>query len=183
MPRKSEWGRKIGTGPMRNFVVTYEDDPPERVEAVNFFANVSLAMCHFPALPRQIDTMSEIEAQKYLDSHPQKEQWSDLHIRATAQVGDLDLHRLAQLPELKRVILYGFGNDALGHLRHLNQIVELTVYSDLIDNSCLNHVSRLDSLLIIDFQGSSNITPAAYSSVVSRLPNIVKSYPPHANRN
>ena len=37
MARTVKLSRQVGTGPMREFVVTLLDDPPERVEAVAFF--------------------------------------------------------------------------------------------------------------------------------------------------
>ena len=54
---------------MRHFTVTFTEDSPERAEAVQFFSQHALLRQASP-LPRKIDTMTYIEAQEYLDSHP-----------------------------------------------------------------------------------------------------------------
>ena len=43
MPRRQEMSRQVGDGPMRDLIVTFEDDPPERAEAVRFFQRLLAA--------------------------------------------------------------------------------------------------------------------------------------------
>ena len=163
---------------MREFTVTLVDDSPERAEAVAFFSQLKRPIRAKSVLPPEIDSMNFDDAQLFLDRNPQQERWSLLRIFPEDNVLDDDLHRLEYLPELSRVCLHGVGNGALLHLRHLKHLVGLVVYSSAITDDSLIHLHNLKSLRTIDFQGSPNITGAAFMSVVDTLPLIERSYPP-----
>ena len=179
MARTVKLSRQVGTGPMREFVVTLLDDPPERVEAFAFFSALERPIRPATALPPQIDSMSSEEAQSYLDMNPQRQLWSLLRVLPQDRVSDDDLRRLEFIPELLRIYLYDVGNDAIVHLKHLNNLLSLAVYSTAITDDCLSHLHGLKSLQTIDFQGSLNISGPAFSSLVKTLPSITNSYPPH----
>jgi hypothetical protein len=180
MPRRRKISRQIGNGPERDFIVTFEDDSPERAEAVRFFRRLRRPM--FPAmnLPEEIDHLSQEDAQRYLDANPFQQQWSSLRILPEDCVTDDDLARLRFVPELEHVSLYDVGDDALKHLSHLHSIDCLVVYSEKVTDACLESVRRLVTLRSIDFQSSPNVSPTAFGEAVAALPKVVNIYPPYS---
>src|SRR5689334_15324369 len=179
MPRRQEMSRQVGNGPKRDFVVTFEDDPPERAEAVRFFRRLRHPI--FPAmnLPDLIDRLSLEDAQRYLDANPFQQRWSTLRIVPEDGVTDDDLTRLQFIPELEHLFLYDVGDDALKYATHLHSIDCLVVYSENVTDGCLKHVRQLVTLRSIDFQGSPRVSPAAFEEAVAALPRLVNVYPPH----
>jgi hypothetical protein len=177
MPRRQEMSRRVGNGPMRDFIVTIEDDPPERAEAVRFFRQLRHPI--FPAmnLPEVIDQLSPEDAQRYLDANPLLELWSLLRILPEDGVTDDDLSRLRFIPELEHLSLYGVGDEALRHATRLHSIDCLVVYSDKVTDACLEHVRRLLTLRSLDFQGSPNVSTTAFGETVAALPKIIDVYP------
>lgn len=179
MPRREIFGRQVGTGPMRNFEVTFLDDSPERAEAIGFFSNLRRPILSAHCLPDEINDLSQADAQAYLDAHPVQQKWSLLRVLTEDHVSDDDLARLQFIPELKHLLLYDVGNDAIKYAAHCTQLEELIVYSKKVTDACLIHIPPLTSLRIIDFQGSPNISPSAFAEVVDSLPDVVDVYPPY----
>ena len=179
MPRQSKISRSINDGSKREFTVTYVDDTPERAEAVAFFSSLERGL--FPAmnLPAAIDDMPHLDAQAYLDIHPQQERWSMLTIAHNDDVDD-DLARLQHLPELDTLKLHcGMLTDAgVRHLEWLASLELLVVASPKVTDACLPHLLGLRSLRRVDFQLSPNVTHDGYMATMDRLPNIQDRYPP-----
>lgn len=167
---------------MREFVVTFEDDPPERAEAVRFFQRLRRPIGPARNLPDEVDQMSPEDAQRYLDANPRRQRWSTLRILAEDGVTDDDLARLRFIPELEQLSLYNIGDEALRHVTHLHSIEGLGVYSEKVTDACLEHVRRLVTLRSIDFQGASNVSTAAFREAVAALPRVVEVYPPRPDR-
>jgi hypothetical protein len=179
MPRRQEMSRQVGNGPKRDLIATFEDDPPERAEAVRFFQRLRRPI--FPAmnLPDVIDRLSPEDAQRYLDANPFQQRWSTLRILPEDGVTDDDLKRLRFIPELGHLSLYDVGDDAIKHATHLHSIDCLVVYSDKVTDACLKYVRQLVTLRSIDFQGAPKVTPTAFGEAVAALPWLVDVYPPH----
>ena len=165
---------------MRELIVTYEDDPPERAEAVQFFLQLRHPI--FPAmnLPDVIDHLSPEDMQRYLDANPFQQRWSTLRILPEDGVTDDDLTRLQFIPELEHLFLYDVGDDAIRHATHLHSIDWLVVYSEKVTDACLKYVRQLVTLRSIDFQGSPTVSPTAFGEAVAVLPRLVDVYPPHS---
>lgn len=164
---------------MRDFIVTFEDDPPERAEAVRFFQRLQRPILPATDLPDLIDHLSQQEAQRYLDANPIQQRWALLRILPDDGVTDEDLERLAFIPELEHLCLYGVGDDAIRHATHLHSIECLVVYSDKVTDSCLKYVRQLVTLETIDFQSSPNISATAFRDAVAAMPRLASVYPPH----
>jgi hypothetical protein len=179
MSRRQETSRQVNNGPMRDLIVTFEDDPPERAEAVRFFQRLRRPI--FPAmnLPDVIDRLSPEDAQRYLDANPIQQRWATLRILPEDDVTDNDLARLQFIPELKNLSLYDVGDDAIKHATHLHSINCLVVYSEKVTDACLKYVLQLVTLRSIDFQGSPKVNATAFGKTVAALPWLVDVYPPH----
>jgi hypothetical protein len=180
MPRRQQVSRQVGNGPERDLIVTFEDDPPERAEAVRFFQRLRRPI--FPAmnLPDVIDRLSLEEAQRYLDANPLQQRWSLLRILPEDGVMDDDLSRLQFISELDHLSLYNVGDGAIKHITYLHSIDCLVVYSKKVTDACLEHVRQLVTLRSIDFQGAPNVSPVAFAEAVAALPRIVNVYPPYS---
>jgi len=163
---------------MRYFIVTFEDDPPERAEAVRFFQRLRRPIGPARNLPDEIGHMSLEDAQRYLDANPRRQRWSTLRVLPEDGVTDGDLARLRFIPELEQLSLYNVGDEAVQHATHLHAIDSLDVYSEKVTDACLEHVRRLVTLRSIDFQGSPNVSAAAFREAVAALPRVVEVYPP-----
>ena len=70
----------------------YQDDPPEREEAIRFFEKLA-DCCLLPRmnLPPEIERMSVEEANAYLREHPFQEEWSMLNIGRQSPITDSEL--------------------------------------------------------------------------------------------
>lgn len=127
MLRRQEMSRQIGDAPRRDFVVTFEDDPPERAEAVRFFQRLRRPIFPAMVLPDAIDGLPSEEAQRYLDRNPLQQRWSTLRILPEDGITDDDLSRLQFIPELEHLSLHGVGDEAIRHAAHLRTIDCLVV--------------------------------------------------------
>lgn len=161
----------------RKYRVTYEDDSPERAEAVAFFGEALIPAMN---LPHALDQMSERTAQAYLDAHPTQEQWSMLLLDRRVTFGDDDLSRLEHLPELKRIHSHAdhLTDRGVSFIASIAGLQHLLIYSPLVTDRCLEDIARLRQLQTIDLQASHLISRKAFDALVSDLPDLVSIYPP-----
>jgi hypothetical protein len=165
-------------GVRRTYTVWYADDPPERAEAVRFFQSPHKL---FPAmyLPSGVHEMPLADANAYLRDHPIPELWSLLEV--WGPVADDDLARLRYLPELKVVTIHSQVSDhAVTHLRHLEALESLVLYSDRVTDACLQTVAELGSLRSLDMLRSRGVSPSAFAAAALRMPKLEDAYPPRA---
>src|SRR4051812_42233978 len=93
-------------GVRREYVVVYQEDSPERTEAVQFFQKSGCRLFPTMAVPEIVSAMPIMEANAYLRRHPIQEQWSLLAIPHDSGIQDSDLSRLKYLPELSQVKIH-----------------------------------------------------------------------------
>jgi hypothetical protein len=163
-------------GMRRTYNVWYAEDPPERAEAVQFFQAPHKL---FPEmdLPPAVYQMALPEADAYLRDHPIPKRWSMLTL--WGPVADDDLARLQYLPELEILKIHSDVSDCgISHIRHLHDLEWLVLYSGRVTDACLQTVSELESLRMLDMQGSHRVSPEAFSAAVGRMPKLERSWPP-----
>jgi Leucine-rich repeat (LRR) protein len=164
----------------RDYRVFYQDDSPERAEAVQFFQQH--AECLFPtmALPDEVDGMPIEEANAYLRRHPFQEQWSLLRIGRKNVICDDDLARLRHLPELDHVQISSdrITDAGVEHLVHLPALTRLGIYSAGVTDACLRAIRTLRSLRSLDLQASPNLSRASVLAAVDAMPWLQDVWPP-----
>jgi|694.fasta_scaffold112191_6 hypothetical protein len=172
--------RKIVGKPALRYVVSYSDDSPERAEAVAFFGAVRFRLAPELFIPPEVDGMSISDAQAYLDQHPIPRRWGTLSITETDSIADADLARLKFIPELTIVkVLSDRITDAGVHfLRTLHSVDILCLWSNSVTNACLNDLSELKSLRMLDVQRCEHISPLAFAAILPNLPKLERSWPP-----
>jgi hypothetical protein len=174
---KTSWERN-GKKIEREYQITYLDDSEERAEAVIFFG-----CALFPAMniPKITYTMSESDAQAYLDDHPMRRQWSMLTLNEReVSFEDDDLYRLEFFPELDR--LHSHANHltdrGVGYFQRIPELRHLLIYSPLVTDTCLDGIANFRRLQTLDLQGSLLITREAFDRLTRNLPDLVDIYPP-----
>ncbi len=160
----------------RTYNVWYENDPPEREEAVRFFGSPHKL---FPAmdLPPVVHEMTLENANAYLGEHPIPRLYRLLTVQGP--IADDDLERLRYLPELKILQIFSDVSDqGIAHLRQIKALDRLVVYSERVTSACLSTVAELTTLRLLDMQASPHVSPIAFAAVASRLPKLQDSWPP-----
>jgi Leucine-rich repeat (LRR) protein len=179
MPREEKLTFTSG-GVRREYRVVYQDDSPERAEAVAFFREH--AECLFPAMriPDEVSGMPIREANEYLRRHPIEEQWSLLRIGRQNPISDDDLARLRHLPELDHVQISSdrITDAGVEHLVYLPSMTHLGIFSAGITDACLRVIRTLRSLRSLDLQASPNLSRAAVLAAVDAMPWLQDAWPP-----
>src|SRR5262245_23422679 len=93
-------------GVRREYRVVYQDDPPARQEAVQFFEEHADSLFSSLAIPSEVEEMPIEQANAYLRTHPIQEQWDLLTIGRQSPIHDDDLARLQHLPEIRQVQIH-----------------------------------------------------------------------------
>ncbi len=181
LARREKVSQSVDGGPVRDYFVTFTDDPPERAEAVAFFS-VCGTYGLWPAisLPDGLASQPLTVAQHYLDTHPTQEKWEGLAIHDADPVNDEDLRRLKHIPELTRLKIYSNAITDAGiiHLQYLTHIEILILASSKITDRCLELLATLKTLRMLDMQRASAVSRSAYSRVAAQLPCLRDIYPP-----
>ncbi|MBA4192546.1 MAG: hypothetical protein C0467_31650 [Planctomycetaceae bacterium] len=184
MPRENQIEVTTG-GVRREYHLIYEDDSPERTEAVKFFQEHT--ECLFPSMnyPEEVANMPIEAANAYLREHPFQEQWSLLRIGHQNPISDDDLARLRYLPELDHVQISSdrITDTGIEHLVHLPALTRLGVYSASVTNACLRIIRTLRSLQSLDIQVSPNVSRAAVLAAVDAMPWLRDAYPVRQSAN
>jgi len=164
----------------REYVLVYEDDSPERAEAVHFFQENG--DCLFPSMdiPLEVKGMPIEQANAYLRQHPIQERWCSLNIDRQSAIRDDDLARLRHLPEIRRVkISSNHITDAgIKHLLALAALDHLLLYSDQITDKCLSYIRTIRTLVALDLQAAPNISREAVLALVNEMPSLQDVWPP-----
>lgn len=166
---------------MRDYFVTFTDDPPERAEAIAFFSTCGKGgLWPDISLPEGLASQPLTVAQHYLDTHPTQQKWASLTIDDADPVNDEDLGRLRHIPELTRLKIYSNAITDAGifHLQYLTHIEILILASSKITDRCLESLTTLKTLRMLDMQRASGVSRSAYSWVAAQLPWLRDVYPP-----
>ena len=149
--------------------VVYQDDPPERAEAVRFFEEHGRL---FPEmdLPQAVTSLPIQEANAFLRQHPMQKRWHSLRIHAEALIQDEDLSRLKYLPELESLTIGQIGDAGMTHLLSLPYLKYLCVTSGHLTEKCIAYLRQLRSLRTLSIQHAPNIPIEALMAAVRDMP-------------
>ncbi len=179
MPRERQITVTCG-GISREYLVVYQDDPPERKEAVEFFKEHGDRLFPSMAIPSEVEKMPIEKANAYLRRHPIQEQWNLLTIGQQSPIQDGDLARLRYLPEINEVKIRSdrITDAGLRHLLLLPHLTHLLVYSGQVTDECLGIIRQLRSLVSLDIQASDNVSRAAALAAIEAMPWLRDAWPP-----
>ncbi len=181
MARTAVWTVSRGSD-NREFIAHYSDDPPERTEAVAFFAALDCGIYSNCPITDKLWTLPVDEANAYLAANPTRQTYNSLYIRGRCDdISDDDLSRLAHIPELIRFHIFSdrLSDAGVRHISALSKLEGLVIYSPLITDACLGTIAQIKSLQDLDLQCSPLITTAAFRSLILELPSIRTSWGPH----
>jgi Leucine-rich repeat (LRR) protein len=164
----------------RDYVVFFEDDSPERAEAVKFFQKHADRLLQKVAIPSEVENLPMQEANAYLRKHPIQEQWWILTIGPQSAINDADLARLQNIPEIDHVKVYSdkITDAGVKHILHLNGLKHLVLCSKNVTDECLKDIQTMPSLVSLDLQGASGVSRTAVLNLVNKMPWLQDAWPP-----
>jgi len=165
----------------REYCVFYEEDPPERIEAIRFFNSHGARVYCEMNIPPEIQIIPIDQANEYLRQNPVRRQWDGLYFSGANEIGDADLDRLRHLPDLIRLKIFSrkISDEGVKHLIHLQKLECICLYSDEVTPVCLDTLRELPKLRMIDMQRCPKISQRAFMSAVATFKNDPEVYPPY----
>ncbi len=179
MPREQVITQQRGEN-RRDYVVVYEDDSPERAEAVTFFQTHANRLFPSVNIPSEVERLPIEEANAYLRQHPIQEKWSMLTIGHESTITDADLIRLRSIPEIDHVKIFSdqITDDGVQHLLLLTGLTHLVLYSKCVTDECLRDIKKIKLLVSLDVQAASGISRTAVLSSINDMPWLHDAWPP-----
>jgi len=165
----------------RDYFVVFQDDPPERAEAVRFFQDLTDCRLYpSAAIPLELEKMPIGEANAHLRQHPIQRLWSLLTIGHQSPNRDSDLARLRHLPEIGHIQIFSDQITDVGvkHLLLLGGLSQLILYSNQFTDECLRDIRQLRSLTSLDLQAASKVSREAVLATIIEMPWLQSTWPP-----
>jgi len=172
MPREVTISR-TQHGVTRVYKIVYQDDPPEREEAVAFFERLGphAGLWSRTDFLDSLHTLPIEEANAYLRDNPVPQHYRALYSQSGELTHDEDLRYLEYLPELEDVHLHSdtLTDRGIRYLRHLGQLKRLVLYLNRITNASLEVLRGLRMLRSLDLQGSPRLSRRACAALAQEL--------------
>lgn len=164
----------------REYVLVYEDDSPERAEAVTFFQTHAFRLFPCMDIPPEVEHLPIQEANAFLRQHPIQERWSILTIGHESTITDADLVRLRSIPEIAHVKIFSdqITDDGVKHLLLLTGLNDLVLYSKCVTDECLKDIKKIKSLVSLDVQAASGVSRTAVLNLINDMSWLRDAWPP-----